>query len=72
MAPCAPAGNGDLARAPFKTARALEIEEIAAILNAYARAALSAQRADFGGFEIHAANGGQARAVGSELLKGLR
>lgn len=53
-------GNGFAAtfeRAPFETPRTLETEEIAAIVQDYARAALSAQRAGFDGVEIDAANG---------------
>ncbi|MDM0087986.1 MULTISPECIES: alkene reductase [unclassified Variovorax] len=44
-------------RSPFETPRALETEEIALMVEDYARAALSAQRAGFDGVEIHAANG---------------
>lgn len=44
-------------RAPFETPRALETQEIATIVEDYARAAVSAQRAGFDGVEIHGANG---------------
>lgn len=44
-------------REPFETPRALQTQEIATLVQDYARAALSAQRAGFDGVEIHAANG---------------
>ena len=54
-----PAGHPSLLRPmrEFVTPRALEIEEIPAIVRAYASAALNAIAAGFDGVEIHAANG---------------
>lgn len=54
-----PAGHPSLLRPmrEFVTPRALEIEEIPAIVAAYARAARHALEAGFDGVEIHAANG---------------
>ncbi|CAM3953208.1 N-ethylmaleimide reductase, FMN-linked [Bordetella tumbae] len=62
VAPSAIAAPGnaftaDFGRAPFETPRALETAEIAAVVEDYTRAALSAQRAGFDGVEIHGANG---------------
>jgi N-ethylmaleimide reductase len=48
-------GNGALM--PFETPRALEMEEIAAIVADYRRAAANAREAGFDGVEIHGANG---------------
>lgn len=42
---------------PFVTPRALEFEEIPAIVEAYRQAALNAKAAGFDGVEVHAANG---------------
>jgi 2,4-dienoyl-CoA reductase-like NADH-dependent reductase (Old Yellow Enzyme family) len=42
---------------PFVTPRALELEEIPGIVEAYRRGAENAQRAGFDGVEIHGANG---------------
>lgn len=44
-------------RMPFETPRALETEEIPAIVEEYALAAKNAKQAGFDGVEIHAANG---------------
>lgn len=62
VAPSAIAAPGnaftaDFSRAPFETPRALETSEIESVVEDYARAALSAQRAGFDGVEIHGANG---------------
>jgi len=55
----APAGDVSLLRPkrPYVTPRALETEEIPAIVEAYRRAAENARHAGFDGVEIHAANG---------------
>lgn len=54
-----PAGHVTLVRPkrPFVTPRALEIEEIPGIVEAYRKAAENAVAAGFDGVEIHAANG---------------
>ncbi|MER2605417.1 MAG: alkene reductase [Siculibacillus sp.] len=54
-----PAGHPSLLRPmrEFVTPRALEIDEIPAIVQAYAQAAQNAQRAGFDGVEVHGANG---------------
>lgn len=54
--------NGDLihtpeGKQPYETPRALGIEEIAAVVDDYRRAAAAARDAGFDGIEIHAANG---------------
>ncbi len=55
----APSGHVSLVRPmkPFVTPRALEREEIPAIIEAYRRGAENARRAGFDGVEIHGANG---------------
>lgn len=55
----APAGHVSLVRPvkPFVTPRALRLEEIPGIIEAYRRGAENAQRAGFDGVEIHGANG---------------
>jgi 2,4-dienoyl-CoA reductase-like NADH-dependent reductase (Old Yellow Enzyme family) len=57
--PIAPKGHVSLVRPekPFVTPRALLIEEIPAVVEAYRVGALNAQRAGFDGVEIHGANG---------------
>ena len=57
--PIAAAGHVSLVRPlkPFVTPRALELEEIPAVIAAYRQGAENAQRAGFDGVEIHAANG---------------
>ena len=62
VAPSAVAAPGNaftasFERVPFETPRALEIAEIALVVNDYAQAARNARRAGFDGVEIHAANG---------------
>ena len=54
-----PAGTVSLVRPqrPYVTPRALETEEIPAVIEAYRRGAENAQRAGFDGVEIHGANG---------------
>ena len=54
-----PAGNVSLVRPlkPFVTPRALELNEISGIIQAYRQGAENAQRAGFDGVEIHGANG---------------
>jgi N-ethylmaleimide reductase len=55
-----PAGNAytaDGRMVPFETPRALERQEIAAIVDDYKNAAKNAQQAGFDGVEIHGANG---------------
>jgi len=55
-----PAGNAftsDGRMVPFETPRALEREEIPAIVDDYQKAAQNAKKAGFDGVEIHAANG---------------
>ncbi len=55
----APAGHVSLVRPvkPYVTPRALRLEEIPGIIEAYRRGAENAQRAGFDGVEIHGANG---------------
>ncbi len=55
----APAGHVSLVRPlkAFVTPRALELEEIPGIIEAYRKGAENAQRAGFDGVEIHGANG---------------
>ncbi len=55
----APAGHVSLLRPQreYVTPRALDLEEIPGIVEAYRRGALNAQRAGFDGVEIHGANG---------------
>jgi N-ethylmaleimide reductase len=56
----AAAGNAFTAsfeRVPFETPRALETDEIPALIDDYARAAANAKLAGFDGVEIHGANG---------------
>ena len=57
--PIAAAGHVSLVRPlkPFVTPRALELEEIPAVIAAYRQGAENAQRAGFDGVEIHGANG---------------
>lgn len=62
VAPSAIAVSGDHMDAqanavPFETPRALEIEEISAIVGDFVQAAHNARRAGFDGVEIHGANG---------------
>ncbi len=62
VAPSAIKLNGDYihtpnGKEPYETPRALEIEEIATIVEDYRQAALLAKIAGFDGLEIHAANG---------------
>lgn len=54
-----PAGHVSLVRPlkPFVTPRALRLDEIPGIIEAYRRGAENAQRAGFDGVEIHGANG---------------
>lgn len=54
-----PGGHVNLLRPiqPYETPRALEVDEIPAIVEAYRRGAANAQAAGFDGVEIHAANG---------------
>ncbi|CAA6677244.1 MULTISPECIES: alkene reductase [unclassified Lentimonas] len=55
----APAGHPSLVRPikPFVTPRALELDEIPAIIEAYRKGAENAKAAGFDGVEIHGANG---------------
>ena len=55
----APPGNVNLLRPvrPFVVPRALDLDEIPGIVDAYAKGALNAKRAGFDGVEIHGANG---------------
>jgi len=55
----APAGHVSLLRPqrPFVAPRALELGEIAGVVQTFRRGALNAQRAGFDGVEIHGANG---------------
>jgi 2,4-dienoyl-CoA reductase-like NADH-dependent reductase (Old Yellow Enzyme family) len=55
----APKGNVSLVRPekPYVTPRALELSEIADLLDVYQRGAQNAQQAGFDGVELHAANG---------------
>lgn len=55
----APGGHVSLVRPmkPFETPRALAIEEIPGIVDAYRQGAVNAERAGFDGVEIHGANG---------------
>lgn len=57
--PVTPAGHVSLVRPlkPFVTPRALELHEIAGIIDAYRQGARNAQTAGFDGVEIHGANG---------------
>ncbi len=62
VAPSAIKIDGDFAhtakgKQPYKTPRALETDEIPAIVEDYRRAALRAKAAGFDGVELHAANG---------------
>ncbi len=54
-----PAGTVSLVRPkkPFETPRALTIDEISAVVEAYRLGALNARKAGFDGVEIHGANG---------------
>ncbi|MEI9960873.1 MAG: alkene reductase [Limisphaerales bacterium] len=54
-----PAGHVSLVRPlkPFVTPRALKLEEIPSVIEAYRQGAKNAQRAGFEGVEIHGANG---------------
>jgi len=55
-----PAGDAygpDFKTYPFETPRALEIDEIPAVVREYKHAAENAMRAGFDGVEVHAANG---------------
>lgn len=55
----APPGHPSLLRPirPFVTPRALDLDEIPGIIEAYRRGAVNAKRAGFDGVEIHGANG---------------
>jgi N-ethylmaleimide reductase len=62
IAPSAVAAKGevttaDFKRVPFPTPRALETQEIPALVKRYAQAASNAKAAGFDGVEIHSANG---------------
>lgn len=62
VAPSAVAAEGasmtaDFKRAPFVTPRALRLDEIPGIVQAYAQAARNALQAGFDGVEVHGANG---------------
>lgn len=61
VAPSAVAARGDVSLVrpptPFVTPRALELEEIPAIVEAFRRGAQNAQLAGFDGVELHGANG---------------
>lgn len=62
VAPSAVAAAGEALTAtwqtvPFETPRALELAEIAALVEDYRRAALNAREAGFDGVEVHSANG---------------
>ena len=62
VAPSAVAAEGagmtaDFKRAPFVTPRALRLDEIPGIVQAYAQAARNALEAGFDGVEVHGANG---------------
>lgn len=47
----------DLEMVPFETPRALDADEVSAVVGQFRRGAANAQRAGFDGVEIHAANG---------------
>ncbi len=61
VAPCAIAATGTVSllrpQRPFVTPRALEIEEIKGVVEAFRRGAQNAQAAGFDGVELHGANG---------------
>ena len=55
--PAGKAMTANFTSAPFETPRALELAEIATLVDDYARATRFAEQAGFDGVEIHAANG---------------
>jgi 2,4-dienoyl-CoA reductase-like NADH-dependent reductase (Old Yellow Enzyme family) len=61
VAPSAIAAEGNVSllrpERPYPTPRELDISEIPAIIEAYRKAAMNAQMADFDGVELHGANG---------------
>ncbi|MFM2342423.1 MAG: hypothetical protein RLZZ592_2076 [Pseudomonadota bacterium] len=57
LAPAGETFDPNWQRVPYETPRALEIHEIAALVDDYRRAAQRAREAGFDGVEIHAANG---------------
>jgi len=61
VAPSAVAAKGDVSllrpKRPYPTPRALSLEEIAGVVEAYRKGAENAKRAGFDGVELHGANG---------------